>query len=214
MPRALGKVILVTTSHVAEESLRKVEKAMERERPDCVGVELDPARFLALKSRGSSPPLSKVGLGGYLVFWIMKSLQEWFGKRAGIMPGSEMLKAIELSREKGIKWFFLDRPIQDTFLAIKGISAREKLKLVWILVKGVTVASVGGVDLKKVPEDQIIREAMSFLEKELPGFYRVLVEERDRHMAHQLLHLRQEFKKVMAVVGAGHREGIIKMLSK
>ncbi len=47
-----------------------------------------------------------------------------------------------------------------------------------------------------------------------PGVYKVIIEERNQYMANQLFNLKQYFPdaKIVAVVGAGHKKGMIKIL--
>ena len=45
-----------------------------------------------------------------------------------------------------------------------------------------------------------------------PSIYKVLVEERNKVMSRKLLSLMQTNKNVVAVVGAGHIEGITKII--
>jgi len=216
-PEPPKRITLVPTSHIAEESLRKIEAIVEKEKPDCIAVELDMTRFAAMKMGGGRPSIRELGIGSFLVFWLMKKIQDWLGKKVGILPGSEMLRAVELAQKRKTMLFFIDREIQETFLRIKSIPAGEKLKLFFLLIKGVVLGSLfigKKIDLKKVPEDRIIKEAMGFLRKELPGFYRVLVEERDEHMARQLICLSRQYKNIVAVVGAGHKEGLTALLNR
>jgi len=205
-------IILVPTSHVALESVKKIERTIRKEKPDCVAVELDAGRYLGMKMGGGLPPVREVGVGSYIVFFVMKKIQSWIGKKAGIFPGSEMLKAVEVGRGEGADVIFIDRDIRETFMRIKDISWREKVKLVLLLITGLVGFGSKKVDLSKVPGDTIINEAMGFLEKELPGFYRVLVEERNHFMAHQLVRLGQRYNKIVAVIGAGHKQGILALL--
>lgn len=211
----MGRIILVPTSHVAEESVRKIGQVISQEKPDCIAVELDAARLPALQHPGGKIPFSQLGVGGFLIIWVMKKLQEKLGEKAGILPGAEMLKAIEIANARGIQVVLIDRPILETFMKIKSTPLREKGKLLWLLVKGITLSPfVKGekIDLRKVPGEELIEQALLFLKKELPYFSKVLIEERDRHMAEQLLHLSGHYKTVVAVVGAGHKEGMLKLL--
>lgn len=211
----MGRIILVPTSHVAEESVRKIEQVISQEKPDCIAVELDAARLASLQHPGGKIPFSQLGAGGFLIIWIMKKLQEKLGEKAGILPGAEMLKAIEIAKTQRITAVLIDRPILETFMKIKSIPFREKGKLLWLLMKGVTMSVFyrrEKINLKTVPGEELIEQALAFLKKELPYFSRILIEERDRHMAEQLLHLNRHYNTVVAVVGAGHKEGIMKLL--
>jgi pheromone shutdown protein TraB len=58
----------------------------------------------------------------------------------------------------------------------------------------------------------VIEQAMDYLEKELPGFYRVLVSGRNKVMAKNLKDLSRKFDKIVCVIGAGHEKGMNAML--
>ena len=53
---------------------------------------------------------------------------------------------------------------------------------------------------------------MDLLKKELPGIYKVLVAERDVYMSKRIKALAREFDKIVVVIGAGHYDGIKKLL--
>ncbi len=58
----------------------------------------------------------------------------------------------------------------------------------------------------------MIEQAMSYLEKELPGFYSVLVGERNVIMVRNLKVLARKFNKIVCVIGAGHEKGMKNLL--
>lgn len=212
-------IILVPTSHIAVESLRKIRETVEKEKPDCVAVELDLNRYYAMQRGGSSSfeIMQNVGVASFLIFWIFKKLQQWLGGKVGIFPGSEMLEAVKIGNEKGVTIAFIDRNIQDTFLDIQKIKFWEKMKLIWFLVKSVFVIKFGGskgeaIDLTKLPPEELIEQAMELFKKEFPQLYKILVEKRDKHMATQLKKLSEKFDKIVAVVGAGHYKGMKKLV--
>lgn len=211
----MSHIILIPTSHIAQESIRKIEETIRKEKPDCVAVELDAARYAAFHHRGR-PSFRQLGLWSFVIFSFMRFLQQWLGKAAGVMPGKDMVTAVEVAKQHGIPVYFIDRHIQETLLRFKSLPREEKLRLFTLLVKGVVLSRLGKgkkIDLRKVPQEETVQEAMNFLSQELPYFYTVLVKERDEFMAHQLLHLSRKYEKIIAVVGAGHRQGIQKILT-
>ena len=220
----MSKIVLVSTSHVAKESLERVKKAVEKEKPDCIAVELDIDRYRYMqseeKNNGSVLEMIKhLGPATFSVYWIMKKFQNYFGKKTGIMAGSEMLKAIEIAKENGITVALIDRPIGITLVKIKNLSLSEKLGLFKLLTIGVfgIVMPFGKkeqFDLNKVPSKKIVNQAMELLEKELPGFYKILVHERNIVMAKNLKNLTGKFDNIVCVIGAGHEKGIEKVLSE
>jgi len=40
-------IILIPTSHIAEESIQKIKEVIEKTKPDCVAIELDEKRYIA-----------------------------------------------------------------------------------------------------------------------------------------------------------------------
>jgi pheromone shutdown protein TraB len=216
-------IVIVPTSHIAEQSIRAVERVISREKPDCVAVELDFNRFILLES-GETPGMSglrQLGPWTYLMLFLMKRVQGWLGKKVGIMPGSDMLKAVRTAERRGYHVEFIDRDIALTLGRLKGVTWREKAKLFLFLLKGLTIDSAlaragrsrqTAIDLRKVPPRKVIDEAISVLRKEFPGIHRVLVSERDSYMARRLLGLSQFYGKIVAVVGAAHAPGLLRIL--
>ena len=218
----MPRITIIPTSHIARESLEKVKETIEKEKPDCLAVELDIDRYHFLKSneKGSLMEMIKnLGLFTSLIYFVLKKLQNYLGSKTGIIPGSEMIKAVDIGLSEGITVAFVDQNIGKTMFGIKKIKLSEKLKLFWILIKGIfgmafPFGKKTTIDLNKVPEKSLIDQAMSFLKKELPGFYRVLVEDRNRIMAKNLKELGKKFDNIVCVVGAGHEEGMKELLNK
>ena len=217
-----GDIIFVPTSHIAGESISRVKKAIAQERPDCVAIELDAGRYHALSMQQSKNTLETVrllGVSTFALFWIMRKLQDYLGSRTGILPGSDMLAAVETSKANGIAVALIDQPIGATFYRIKKLPVAEKLKLLRLLVMAIIgiAAPLGKkekIDLDRLPPGKLIKEAMTFLENELPGFYRILVSERNGVMAANLRELSYRFHKTVCVIGAAHESGIKSLLER
>ncbi len=219
----MKKIILVPTSHVAKQSLKKVKEVIEKEKPDCVAVELDMNRYSAMKEQektSSLEALKTLGFMTFLLYWVLKKLQSWLGKKLGILPGSEMIQAVDVARKAGIKVALIDRDMRITLLRVKSISWKEKMKLLLFLFKGLTIDYLllkirkdgKAIDLDKVPPKELIEQAMEMMKKEFPQLYRVLVKERDEFMASRLKDMSSKFEKIVAVTGAGHTNGLQKLL--
>ena len=71
-------------------------------------------------------------------------------------------------------------------------------------------------DLRTVPEEKLIENMMAVLKKRYPSVYKVLVEDRNKYMVKQLVTLMREHpeKKILVVVGAGHKKGMEELLNK
>ena len=72
------------------------------------------------------------------------------------------------------------------------------------------------LDLTKVPPKTLINRLMKKVKKRYPNLYAVLVEERNIIMANNLRNLldANPDKKIVAVVGAGHEEEMIKLIKE
>ena len=73
----MAEIIIIPTSHIAEESLRTVERVITREKPDCVAVELDLNRFIVMEGGESSNwhALRNLGPWTFAMFFLMKKVQ-------------------------------------------------------------------------------------------------------------------------------------------
>ncbi len=54
----MNKIILVGTSHIAKQSIRRVKKAIEENKPDIVAVELDSKRFYSIIAKKTKQKFS------------------------------------------------------------------------------------------------------------------------------------------------------------
>ncbi|MBI4163278.1 MAG: TraB/GumN family protein, partial [Candidatus Aenigmarchaeota archaeon] len=182
----------------------------------CVAVELDKNRYLALKSEQISGK-PNLGFTTNLIFTLLKKLQEKIGDIVGIMPGSDMLTAVETGKSKNIPVYFIDQDIQDTLQALKALKLTEKLKLIkYALTASFYIYTGRGkekIDLTKLPPEEIIDQALEVFKITFPQLYKILVEDRNRYMAVNLKKLSENYKTVVAVVGAGHYKGLKQILS-
>jgi len=209
-------IILIPTSHIAEESIQKIKEVIEKVRPDCVAVELDEKRYIALKSEQSGSSMKSLGLSTFLIFTILKKLQSKVGDIVGVMPGSDMLTAVDFAKEKNILVYFIDQDIQKTLYEIKKLKTKEKIKLIKYALAATFYIYTGQgkkkIDLSKVPPEELIEQAMETFKITFPQLYKIIVEDRNQHMATNLRKLSENHKIVVAVVGAGHRKGIKTLL--
>src|SRR3990170_3776356 len=123
--RRVRNITIVGTSHISPDSVRKARDVILKERPQCVAVELDPERYTFLES--------KVQMHASLrnpMYFILNSMQTWLGAKTGVMPGSEMISAINTGKEVGAKVVLIDMDIADIMSRFGQISRWQKLKLV------------------------------------------------------------------------------------
>ena len=201
-------ITVIGTSHISPESVKNTREMILKKKPECVAVELCPERLIALKS-GRKKPSLRFGLSGY----ILAVLQEHLSHKTHIMPGSEMVSAVDAGLEIGAKVALIDMPIRNTMGKIGDISGWKKIKMVFRLLIDSFRGNKVKFDLSKVPEQEVIDEAMGYMKKDMPEFYKVLVTERNRHMYRWIKRLSEDFKDIIVVVGAGHKKDLEKMIA-
>ena len=108
---------LIGTSHIAEQSLREVTAAIDKQKPDLLALELDRKRFYALTHRVrrkvSIGDIRRVGLKGFLFNLIGAWVEKKLGKVVGVEPGAEMLTAIKLAKKHNIRIALIDQDIEE-----------------------------------------------------------------------------------------------------
>ena len=211
-------IVIVGTAHVSKESVELVKKTIDNENPDAVAVELCQQRYEALvdRRRWDETEIHKVLREGkvylFLMQLLMTNFQRKIGDDLGITPGSEMIKAIEDAKARGIGVILVDRDIKVTLRrAFNEMSLIEKSKLASCFISGMSEG--GEIDerlIEELKEKDVLTEMMEELGKEIPSAKRVLVDERDMYIANKIAKI--EGKKIVAVVGAGHVEGIRNLL--
>ncbi len=219
----IGNLEILGTSHVSAESVREVEKAITARKPEIVALELDAGRAHALlhggRSRITLGMIRKIGVKGFVFFAIASFLQRKIGKLVGIEPGSEMKAAITAARKANAKIALIDRSIEITMRRLsQSISWKERLRFVADALSGFfakgEMKELGSIDLRKIPSKAVIVKVLSKVKAHYPGIYRALVEERNEHMASALIDImaKNPESKILAVVGAGHEEGLAELL--
>ena len=210
-PDQPAEIIVVGTAHISEESIAEVRRTIEAERPDVVAVELDPGRYQALtnpeqQSASIKDILSSGKLYQFLVHWLLAYVQNKLGAEVGVKPGSEMLSAIDAARSVGASVALVDRDINITIARFWAkMRLIEKLKMLIALLGIGTSDEEIDLDLKEITSDDTISQLVTELRQFSPNAAQVLVDELDAYLAGNLLKLRG---KIVAVVGAGHKEGI------
>lgn len=212
----MAEIRIVGTAHVSQQSVDEVRAAIGDSSPDVVAIELDPARFSALKRQAADPSVRDVlevkNFNSLLVQWLLAYLQRRIGLDVGVEPGAEMKAAIEEAEKRNIPVALVDRDIRVTLLRFwNSLSFIEKVKMFWALVVSIAEIDSGQeIDIESLKKQDVIDVVMEEFRKFSPNGARALIDERDAFIAHQLLLLKAQRPegKILAVVGAGHRQGI------
>lgn len=212
------EIIILGTAHVSEKSVQEVTKAIEESRPDIVAVELCPARYRALTGQEEEQEIkiSELLSGGKLYYllvqWFLAYIQKKIGTELGVKPGSEMLAAIESAKKVGARVALVDRDVGITIQRFwSAMGTADKARLIFSLIPAALGWGDEEIDIDSITQEDIVSQMISEFRKVSPSAANVLVDERDAYIARNLYQISMQ-GRVLAVVGAGHREGITRHL--
>jgi len=216
-------ITLYGTSHIAGESVGSMQEVVRDVDPDVVAIELDYLRLSALLQEDQRQ--ARQSYTTYLLPLILKKVQQILGKKTGIVPGTEMKTAFIEASQLGYDVALIDQDIRVTMNKLMQIPLKEKIKLLLSLTVGllIPIGSLGfqrelknrgaDFDLNRVPDRSLIDRALAYFQRSFPALYRVLVEERNDIMAKRLKIMAEDGYTVLAVVGAGHLQGLKERLN-
>jgi pheromone shutdown-related protein TraB len=144
---------------------------------------------------------------------LLAAEQRKLGLDEGQQPGAELLAAVEAAKEAGLKVELVDRDIQTTLRrAWNKMSFKEKFGLMWTLLAEEETDEE--LELEQMLADKdLLTSLMEELREVSPGAGSVLIDERDEFIARKISAIRED-GKVLAVLGAGHLDGVSKLLSE
>ena len=213
---------LIGTAHVSQSSVEEVKDTIYEVQPEVVGVELDLGRYNRLmKERAGlvddeeAIPIRKIikenKVSLFLTTTILTYFQNKIGEDLDVKPGSEMIAAIDAANDLGIKIALLDRDINITLeRVLNSVSTWGKIKFFFSFLVSFIKGDDEEIDVEDLKTDEMLEEVMGYFKEEAPEAYNALVAERDAYLANSILNIPED--KVVAVVGAGHKQGIEKYL--
>ncbi len=218
---ALGEreFLLIGTAHISRKSVEEVERTIREERPDRVCVEIDQSRYRSLDKGTDWESLNIYEVikqrKGFLLLanLVLSSFQRRIGVDLGITPGEEMKRAIEVARDEQIPFSFCDREIQVTLRrAWKRAGFWSKNKMLAALLSSIFAReNLSNEDIEKLKAKNALDDMMEELASYLPSVKEVLIDERDRYLATRIYE--SKGNRILAVVGAGHLNGIVESLT-
>jgi len=199
-------VLVLGSAHVVDlsEPLRRIlsERVL-----DAIAVELDAERAQSLmspdgpgRSSGSSPLFARL--------WGV--VQRRLGSEIGAgVPGAEMKVAIGVARNRSLPVFLIDDPLRVTLAnLVRSMSFKERVTLLVSGLVGLFLPSrLVTREMDRYAESP--NEYTEELRRASPTMARVLLDDRNEHMADRLVSLRQQgYGRMAAVVGDAHLEGL------
>jgi len=216
----IGKteVHILGTAHISELSVQAVSDLVSHVKPDTICVELCESRMKSVEDPDYLKKLDIFKVFKERKMWLLLSslILSSFQKKMGqnkVKPGDEMRKAIELARQKKLTVVPVDREIQTTLRRAWGnVGFFSKMYLLSALITSLFVKEdVSTEKIEEMKSEDILKDLFS----QLPGRYEsiknVIIDERDIYLAEKIRRsaLEKNAKKIIAVVGAGHLQGII-----
>ena len=214
---------LLGTAHVSKASLDAVRAAIASGRYDTIAVELDPQRLAALTDPDALAKLDLVKVlreGKTALFAAnlgLAAYQRRLAEQLGIEPGAELKAAALDARERNLALHLIDRDVGITF-------KRASSRLGWwgrAKLGGGLIASlfgdeeVGGDEIEKLKQGDMLEASFGEFASDSPALYDAIIAERDRYMAARLRESATAdsgAREVLAVIGAGHLQGMAEHL--
>ena len=145
---------------------------------------------------------------------VLASFQRRIGLDVGVQPGAEMLAAVRLAKDKEIPYALCDRDIQITLRRAWRLSSlwgKSKL-LSALLGSAFSREAIDEEQIEALKNQSALESMMEELAAFLPKAKEVLIDERDQYLAASIF--RQKGSRILAVVGAGHMPGILRILKE
>ena len=214
---------LLGTAHISSSSVDAVREAIGSGAFDTIAVELDPQRLQSLTDPGALAKLDLVQVirsGKTALFAAnlgLAAYQRRLAEQLGIEPGAELKAAALDARARGLSLHLIDRDVGVTF-------KRTSQRLGWWgrakLMGGLVAAlfgdeDVGDEEIEKLKQGDLLEASFGEFAADNPVLYDSVIAERDRYMAARLREsatAASGAREVLAVVGAGHLQGLAQHL--
>ena len=211
---------IVGTAHVSEKSRQEVANLIESLHPDKVCVELCQERYDSFKDtdRWKKLDIFDVIRKGKFLFLLanlaISAYQRKMGATLGVKPGAELIGAAEEAEKRDIPVVLIDRNINTTLKRTwANLGFWTKCELLTAIVAS-TFSNEGeskeetSQAIEDLKQDANLSTMMQAFADELPQVHKPLIDERDRYLVAKMRACGG--KNVVAVVGAGHVNGMKK----
>jgi len=211
-------VTLLGTAHVSKKSADTVAQMIDSGDYDAVAIELCESRYKTLKDPDSlaKMDLFKVVREGKAPM-VMASLalgafQQRLADQFGIEPGAEMRVAMQKTDDLGIPLHLIDREVGTTLKRVyRAVPWWQRMSIFsGLIASAISREEIEEKDIERLKEGDMLESTFQEFAQQNPNLYLPLIDERDEVMAshiHETV-LSEKPKNLLAVVGAGHLQGI------
>jgi len=197
-------LILAGVGHVFDIA-EQVRQIILEHTPVAVGLELDNNRFQYVRARSLGQPVPEPK-------GMLAKFQARIAEDFGVQAGDEMVAGFRAASEINARLYLIDMDIMNVLVRFKmQITFKEKLKW-WGSMLAIPFIR------KKTVEKEMERysqEGEDFIEqagKSFPTLKKVLLDDRNVHMARNLREMEEKHDIVLALVGDGHIPGMSELL--
>ncbi|MFK5986829.1 MAG: TraB/GumN family protein [Pseudomonadota bacterium] len=217
-------ITVLGTAHVSRASAEKVKELLSTGEYATVAVELCPNRYTSIVNPESmaNMDLFKVIKEGK-TFMVMASLalgayQQRIAEEFGIEPGAEMRMALDQAKELKAEVVLIDRDIGVTLKRVYANVTWYKKMMIFsgLIASVISREEVSEEEIERLKEGDILETTFAQFAEQEKDLFAPLIDERDQYMAARLEEavLEHDHKDILAVVGAGHLQGIKSYLQK
>jgi pheromone shutdown-related protein TraB len=214
------EIILVGTAHISRKSVDLVREVIAKEKPDLVCIELDEKRYEALAKRKRWETLNlreiiyRKQVTTLIANLVLASYQKKLGDQLGVMPGTELLEAARAAEAQNIPISLCDRDVRITMRRAwhKTSFIKKSYLLATLLTSLFDTTEVTEEKLSELKETDVLTELLKELGNAMPELKMVLIDERDTFLAEKIKESKGQ--RIVAVVGAGHIQGILAALKE
>lgn len=210
------------TAHVSQASADEVSALIRSGEFDAVAIELCPSRYQSMIDPDSLAQMDlfqvlKQGKAGLVAANLaLGAFQLRVAEESGIEPGAEMKVAINEARAADLPLMLIDRDVGTTLRRVyHNVPWWQRSSLVMGLLGSlISREKVTAEDIEKLKEGDVLASTFKEFAEESEAVYKPLITERDEYMALRLMqeNAKGERRRVLAVVGAGHLQGMAEFL--
>jgi len=216
--------VLLGTAHVSRRSAEAVREIIAAESFDVIAVELCEHRARSMQDPDAIAQMDlfrvlREGKAGVVMAGLaLGAFQRRLAEQFGIEPGAEMRAAMDEAKTRGIDCWLIDRDVGLTLRRARAaLGFWDKTTLTAGMIGSVLSSDdISEEEIEKLKQGDVLHSTFSEFAKQSEHLYRALIAERDQFMAAKLREGSDQPKKptkVLAVLGAGHLEGIAKHLN-
>lgn len=217
--------VLLGTAHVSKRSADAVREIIASESFDAIAVELCEHRARSIEDPDSVAQMDlfrvlREGKAGVVAAGLaLGAFQRRLADQFGIEPGAEMRAAMLEAKSRGIACWLIDRDVGLTLRRARAaLGFWEKTTLTAGMIGSVLSSDeISEADIEKLKEGDMLASTFAEFAKQSEQLFLALISERDQFMAAKLRDFANTSSpptKVLAVLGAGHLQGIAKHLDE